>query len=125
MTSEVPLLPNFSSKHPIKYPLRLALPFLLIFLFLVGHIHICLKIHLLQPHRLGLFDELPSQVHNQHDWQLDVEAYETHTVEFRTEAAPALHEDNYAVENYADPRTRGICPVAKWEEVGFALSSEC
>lgn len=100
-----------SSEQPRNNILGLHLPPHLLRNLLLNRIHISLEIHLTQLDNLGLLDELPNHIHDEHDRQLDVEADKADAVEFGTEAAPPLHENEEAVEDDADPRAVGVCPV--------------
>jgi hypothetical protein len=91
---------------------------------LLRHIPIRLQVHHIQTYPLRSLNQLPSDVHDKHDGQLDVEADETHAVEVRAETAPALNEDEDAVEDDGQVGADGVGPVSEWEQVRFALEGE-
>lgn len=64
-----------SSKDPSESSLKLSFPSRLVDpvkFARLHNIHIRLKIHLVQLHKLGLLPKLPSDEHDCHHWQLDV-----------------------------------------------------
>lgn len=109
-------------EQPSNHILNLGLPPCLLLNLLLKSIGIRLKIHLLQLDSLCLFQELPPKVHDQHDGKFNVEADEADAVKLGAEAAPALHQDEEAVEDDAEPWAVGVGPVAEGEEVRFALN---
>ena len=56
-------------------------------------IRIRLQIHLPQLHNLRPFQSLPTQIHNQHDRQLDIQTKKGHRTKRRTEATPSLNQN--------------------------------
>lgn len=119
-------VPDISSilEDPINHPLRLPLPALLLGLLILHQIHIRLEIHLGQLDHLCLLQNLPHHVHEQHDGQLDVEADKVDAAELGAEAAPALDEDEEAVEDDAEPGADGVRPVLEGQEVRLVLHGE-
>ena len=50
-------------------------------------------------HKLRSFEKFPADEHDEHDWQLDVERDEIHGFKVGREAAPALDQNQNAVED--------------------------
>lgn len=105
------LLINASLKQPSDNALRTGLPPRLLLYLDFDSIRVSHQVHLRQFDSLCLLDELPSQVHDEHDGQLDVEADKADAVELRAEAGPALDEYQEAVEDDAEPGAVGVSPV--------------
>ena len=112
------------SKQPPQSLPCAALPSSTLYLQLLRHIPICLQVHFIQRYPFRSLQQLPSNIHDQHDRQLDVEADKIHAVEVWAEAAPTLNEDEYRVEDDSEPRANGIRPVSKGKKVRFALESK-
>ena len=111
-------------EYPDKCALQPCLPANFLHLLLVRNVYICYKVHLVQLHRFRSLNQLPTQIHDQHDRQLDVKADEANTVECRAETTPTLDKYQHTVEDNAEVRANRICPVAKGEQMGFALTFE-
>lgn len=86
--------------------------------------HIRLEIHLVQAHKLGPLEELPAEVHDQHDRQFNVETDKAHAVKLGAEAAPSLDEDEKRVEHDRNPRAERISPVLEREQMSLALAGD-
>lgn len=104
--------------HLFLPPLRRLL------LHVVGHVHVRFQVHLAEPDGLGPLHDLPAQIHDQHDGQLDVVADKADAVKLGAEAAPALDQDDDNVEKDAEVRPDGIRPVAEGQQMRLALALE-
>lgn len=90
----------------------------------IRRIRVGLEIHFVIFDDLRTFQELPGQVHDQHNWQLDIIADESDSFKRRAEAAPTLNEHKERIEYDREPRTPGVRPVLEWEQMLFVLGSD-
>lgn len=113
------------SKQPIQNTLRFALPaWQVVVFFRLGRVHIRLEIHLVRLDEFCSFIQLPSEEHDEHDGQFNVQTDKVDRMEPVLERGPSLDEDEEAVENDREPGSPGVRPVFEREQVGFALGGE-
>lgn len=111
-------------KQPSENRLCLCFPTLLFLHLLFSRVHVRLKVHFVQGHKLGPLEYFPAQIHDQHDGQFDVEADEANAVKRWAEAAPALHQDQERVEDDGEPGAIRVRPVLKGQQMRLALAGD-
>ena len=80
-------------------------------------VSIRLKVHFRLVHKVSLLDQLPRKEHDNHDGDLDVVRYKVDGLEMRTEAFPALHQDEEGVQAHGKDGPVGIRPVLEREQM--------
>lgn len=116
---------NSHSKQPIQNTLRFTLPaWRVVIFFRFGRVYIRLEIHLVRLDEFCPLIQLPSEEHDEHDGQFNVQTNKVDGMESVLERGPPLDENEEAVENNREPGSPGVRPILEREQVGFALGGE-
>ena len=79
------------------------------------------QVHLATMNKPRPFKQFPGEEHHNHDRDFNIVGNKVDALKVWTEAFPALHEDENAIEADGDDRPDRVCPVLVREEMFEAL----
>lgn len=90
----------------------------------LNSIRVRFQVHLTQSNNLCLLEDLPCDVHDQHDRKFKIHADKINRAELGTKTRPSLHQHEETVEDDAEIGPHRICPVLEGKKVSLILSLE-
>lgn len=82
------------------------------------------QIHVRGANKPCAFDELPANIHHDHDGDFDVIGHKLHALEVRAKARPALHQDEDGIESDRKDGAVGVEVVLEGKKVFETLGPD-